>query len=125
MSLFTMIKAMFQTAPRRDAAECFADVRAGRAVLVDVREPREWADGVADSAHLLPLSDLSGARAQWAAFLEKLGDREVLVYCAAGGRSAIAAKVLCSEGVKAANVGAFHEWQAAGWRVVRPKTAGA
>ena len=121
MKLFTMIKAMFQTAPRKEAAECFAEVRAGRAVLVDVREPREWADGVADSAHLLPLSDLSGSRAQWGEFLRQVGDREVLVYCAAGGRSAIAARVLCGEGVKAANVGALHEWQAAGWPVTPAK----
>ena len=121
MRLLAMIKAMFQSAPRRRAAECAADVREGRALLVDVREPREWEGGVAAGAALLPLSDLTGSQKAWTEFLRGVGDREVLVYCAAGGRSAIAARMLCSEGVKAGDAGALHEWRAAGWTVTPPK----
>lgn len=123
MSLTKMIKSLFTTAPRRNPAECMADLRAGKAVLVDVREPREWESGVAEGAVLLPLSDLTGARKAWGEFLGGVGEREVLVYCAAGGRSAIAARILCGDAVKAVNVGALHEWQAAGWRIQPPKSS--
>ena len=37
-------------------------VATGAAVLIDVREPAEWASGVAKPAVLLPLSDLTGGR---------------------------------------------------------------
>ncbi len=120
MNFFKLMKAMFQAAPRRNPVECFAAIRSGKALLVDVREEKEWAQGIADSARRLALSDLTGARAQWNAFLPTVKDREVLVYCAAGGRSAIAAKILCGEGFKAVNVGALHEWESAGWKVAPP-----
>ena len=120
MKILQLMKAMFQAAPRRSAADCFTAVRSGKAVLVDVREEKEWAQGIAAGARMLALSDLTGAREQWKTFLPTVGDREVLVYCAAGGRSAIAAKILCGEGFKGVNVGALHDWESAGWKVERP-----
>lgn len=120
MSLLKTLKAMFTSAPRATPAEHSASLRAGTALLVDVREPREWTSGVAQSAALLPLSDLTGARQQWADFLAKNSGRELLVYCASGGRSAIAARILVSEGFRAANAGGFSEWAGAGWPVVKP-----
>ena len=120
MNLFKFIRALFVSAPRFAATECFARVRSGEAVLIDVREPNEWAGGVAKDAVLLPLRDLSGRRRQWQPFLEKNARRELLLYCGAGVRSAMAARLLTSEGFRAANVGSFAEWSAAGWPVVRP-----
>src|SRR5688572_9046864 len=120
MNLLTLIKSMFTSAPRFTAADCMARVRSGDALLIDVREPHEWVGGVADRAVLLPLSDLTGGRAQWRSFLGTNAGREFLLYCGAGVRSSIAARILRNEGYRAANVGSFAEWSAAGWPVVSP-----
>lgn len=120
MNLFKMLKMIFTPAPRLTPAECTDRIRQGNAILIDVREPGEWEGGVAQGATLLPLSDLNGARTQWQPFLAAHGDRELLVYCAAGGRSGIAAKVLVSEGRHAANTGGLSDWAATGWPTVKP-----
>jgi rhodanese-related sulfurtransferase len=118
-----MFKAMFTSAPRLTPADCAPRVRDGEAFLVDVREPGEWAAGVAHSAKLLPLSDLTGVRAQWKPFLADAAGREVLLYCASGSRSGLAARILVSEGVRAANTGGLADWLDAGWPVAKPAKA--
>ncbi len=67
--------------------------RAGRDLfLVDVREPHEWAIGRIDGAVLIPLGEV----------LESLDriprDRDVVVYCKGGTRSAQAADLLVAKG---------------------------
>ena len=118
-----MFKAMFTSAPRFAPADCAARVRGGEAFLVDVREPGEWADGVAQSARMLSFSDLTGARTQWKQFLSEVNGREVFLYCASGARSGMAAKLLVAEGVRAANTGGFGDWLDAGWPMAKPATS--
>jgi rhodanese-related sulfurtransferase len=117
MNALKVIKAMLTPSIRATPADCMARVREGSALLVDVREASEWGGGFARSAALLPLSDLKGARNQWAGFLSRAGDRELLLYCAAGARAGMAAGILAGEGFKAANAGGFCDWVAAGWPV--------
>ncbi len=101
--------------PSRTPADAAARVAAGTAVLVDVREPAEWdSTGVVASAHLLPLSDLRGARTQWKAFLDGNRDKELILYCRSGNRSGQAATILAAEGFRVANAGGLREWIAAG-----------
>lgn len=86
----------------------------GQAVLIDVREPAEWAaTGVAAPAVLLSLSDLQGARSDWKLFLEENKGKELILYCRSGNRSAIAARLLAKEGWSTMNAGAFKDWAAA------------
>lgn len=95
-----------------DVAKLVAD---GKAVLVDVREPAEWAEsGVAAPAVLLPKSDFDGAQTQWKDFLAQVGDKQVVVYCRSGRRSAAVASALAEKGVKTANAGGFKDWADAG-----------
>lgn len=122
MSFFKMLKSLFQSAPRLAPADCAARVRAGDAILIDVREPAEWAGGYAASATLLPLSDLTGARTQWNKFLSTVGHREVLLYCASGGRSGLAARLLTAEGFRAANTGGLADWIGSGWQFAQPRS---
>ena len=122
MNLFKMIKSLFTSAPRFAPLECAHRVRSGESILVDVREPGEWRGGVAQHAQLLPLSDLTGNRAQWSSFLASAAGREILVYCASGGRSGIAARVLTAEGFRSANTGGLSDWASAGWPIARPKS---
>lgn len=91
-------------------------VAAGRAVLVDVREPSEWAEsGVAAPAMLLPKSEFDdGLIGEWKDFLAKTGDKQIITYCRSGRRSGAVAAVLAAKGHKVANAGGFKDWQAAG-----------
>jgi rhodanese-related sulfurtransferase len=96
-------------------AEAAKRVADGKAMLVDVREPAEWAEtGVAAPAALLPLSDLNGDRKLWKEFLEKNRDKELILYCRSGNRAGRAAAILAGEGFRTANAGGFGDWQAAG-----------
>ncbi len=102
-------------------AEAAQLVREKKAVLVDVREPAEWAGGVAQKAVLLPLSDLTGARRQWQPFLDQVAGREILLYCHSGSRCGLAARILSAEGFKVANAGTLGAWHRAGLPVCKPK----
>ena len=96
-------------------AEAAKRVAAGTAVLVDCREPSEWADtGVAAPAALLPKSDFDGAQKDWKPFLAKNAGKEIILYCRSGGRSAEVAAALAEKGVKAANIGGIRDWTKAG-----------
>ena len=95
-------------------------LNAGKAVLIDVREANEWpATGVAKTAALLPFSDLRGDRTQWRAFLEKNKSRRLLLYCASGTRSGMAARQLRRDGFDAVNAGSIRDWDKAGWPICR------
>lgn len=90
-------------------------VSEGKALLVDVREPSEWAEtGVAAPAALLSKSDFEGAKKEWAPFLEGVGNRQVIVYCRSGRRSESVAAALAKEGFDVTNAGGFRAWKDAG-----------
>lgn len=106
--------------PSVSPEDAAARVAAGTAVLIDVREPDEWAGGVAEPAKLCSLSDLRGPRAQWEAVLEENKDKELILYCASGNRSGIVAGMLRKEGYNAVNAGGYSGWRAAGLPVRQP-----
>ena len=90
-------------------------VAAGSAVLVDVREPVEWAEtGVVTGAVLLPKSDFDGEQKLWKDFLAKSGDKQLILYCRSGKRAGAVGAVLAGNGRKVANAGGFKDWQDAG-----------
>lgn len=115
-----VLKPLLFGAPRIVAAEAEMKVKAGAAILVDVREPDEWLSGVAKPAILLPMSDLQGGRRQWAPVLEKHKNQLIIVYCASGMRSGSVASRLAKEGFQTANLGGFGNWSSAGLPVRKP-----
>jgi len=124
-SLLTTAAAAFASeAPKMDPAAAAKLVAEGKAVLVDVREPAEWADtGVVATATLLAKSDFDGAQKEWKPFLEKNAGKEIILYCRSGTRAGIIAKALAAQGIKVANAGGFKAWVDAGQptRKVEPK----
>lgn len=84
-------------------------------VVIDVREPYEYADGHVQGATLLPLSQLS------ARIDEVPADRPVYVYCRSGNRSQQAAEILAKAGKRdIRNVqGGILAWEAAGYPVTK------
>jgi hydroxyacylglutathione hydrolase len=86
--------------------------------LLDVRTPHEWDEGHLPGARYLFLGDLP-------AKLRDLDrDRPVVVYCASGYRSSLAASLLQANGFRnVQNVpGSYAAWTAAAFPVVRPAT---
>ncbi len=76
--------------------------------LLDVRQPHEW-DIVsleADGAVIIPLAELPD-------HLDELPtDRDIVVYCRTGARSAVAAQMLAAQGFSSVFnfVGGMHAW---------------
>jgi hydroxyacylglutathione hydrolase len=111
-----IFKKLF-AAPRHERAAIGVDeakrrVDAGDALLVDVREPDEWRAGhVAGAAHI-PLGEIASR----AVALPK--DREILLICRTGNRSAMAQERLEQAGV--ANVANVEGGRLTGWSTASP-----
>lgn len=111
------IRLLLKSRPALSPEDARAAIDAGSAVLVDVREPAEWRDGVAAPAATLPWSDLRGARKSWGPFLDQHRGKKLLLYCQSGGRSGMAASTLKAEGYDAVNFGGFSRWTSSGFPV--------
>jgi len=85
--------------------------------LLDVRTPHEWDEGHIPSARYLFLGELS----QKLKALDR--DKPVVVYCASGYRSSLAASLLQANGFsKVRNVpGGYGAWTAAGFPSIKPE----
>ncbi|MCU0753903.1 MAG: molybdopterin-synthase adenylyltransferase MoeB [Xanthomonadales bacterium] len=84
--------------------------QAAGALLIDVREPNEWAAGRVADAELLPLSVLQRERPTLP------GDRPLLCLCLSGLRSLRAAELLLAAGYRQVGSvrGGLRSWMAAG-----------
>lgn len=81
----------------------------GEAVILDVREQREWDAGHAPAALHIPLGELPQRLA------ELPRDRRVVAVCRSGGRSSTAVKALRGAGLEAENLdGGMNAWRRAG-----------
>lgn len=102
---------MFRSTPRSDEIEPqqAEEHRRSGAVLVDVREPNEWAGGRATGAVHLPLGHLPNRVAELPA------DRELLFICQSGSRSLVATRIATERGRTAKSVrGGTSAWARAG-----------
>jgi rhodanese-related sulfurtransferase len=77
--------------------------------VLDVREPVEWAHGRIEGSVHIPMSELVDR------LDEVPADRQVLVVCKVGGRSARVVQYLVQSGREAVNLdGGLLDWAAAG-----------
>ncbi len=93
----------------------------GQAILIDIREPREHATGVAPGARLLPMSQLGQRVAEIPADPAK----PVLLICNSQNRSPAVLRALRNTGgyshVRYVH-GGMSEWARRGWPLVKPGT---
>jgi rhodanese-related sulfurtransferase len=91
---------------------------AGRAVLIDIREPNEQARGVASGAVLLPMSQLRQRLAE----VPTDPSVPVLLICNTQNRSSATLKALRQQGYGHVRFveGGMSEWVRRGWPVVAP-----
>ncbi|MCM2253005.1 MAG: rhodanese-like domain-containing protein [Ramlibacter sp.] len=96
-----------------------AELQAGRAILIDVREPQEHAGGVAPGARLLPVRQLGARLAE----IPTDAAKPVLLICHTQNRSSAALRALRERGgyshVRYVQ-GGMSEWMRRGWPLVKP-----
>ncbi len=96
-----------------------ADAQAGRAVLIDIREPNEHAKGVAAGALLLPMSQIGQRLAE----IPTDPAKPVLLICNTQNRSSATLRALRERPgyshVRYVN-GGMSEWATRGWPMVAP-----
>ncbi len=93
-----------------------AAMQSSGALLLDVREPQEYAQGHAPGSVLIPLGELDQRLAE----ISQYKDKPVALICRSGNRSAHAQKVLLKAGFTATtNIeGGMIAWQRAGLPVI-------
>ena len=97
------------TGPAEVSVRELAAATADGAVVVDVREPDEYARGHVPDAILMPLTTVP------VRYSELPRDEPLYLVCAVGARSMQAAHFLAQLGFDARNVaGGTHDWMAAG-----------
>lgn len=95
-----------------------AELQAGRAILIDIREPSEHATGVAVGARLLPMRQLAARLTE----IPTDPQLPVLLICRTQNRSSATLKSLRASGyghVRYVN-GGMSEWARRGWPMVKP-----
>jgi len=103
-----------------EPAEVSRLLESGQALLIDVREPAEYAAERIKGALLYPLSTFD------AAFLPTDGTRRVVLHCAGGRRSLAAAeKQVAAHHPRVAHMGGgIAAWKSAGLPVIVASAAG-
>jgi len=93
----------------------------GKALILDVREPAEYALGALPAAVNIPRGVLEFKIDSHPAFQNRR-DADILVYCQTGGRSALATEALQKLGYEKAVslAGGFKLWQESGEAVEMP-----
>jgi rhodanese-related sulfurtransferase len=101
---------MSKEAPAEDAATIHDAMRRGEVVLVDVREASEHAEERIQGAHLHPLSSFNPAA------LPIAHDKQIVLHCGSGKRSAAAFEQCLKAGVpvRAHMDGGLAAWKRAG-----------
>ena len=99
--------------------EARARLEAGEVILIDIREPREHATGVAAGARLLPMSQLG----QRVAEIPTDAAKPVFLICNSQNRSPVVLRALRNSGgyghVRYVH-GGMSEWARRGWPMVKP-----
>jgi len=118
--MFGFLRPAARPAPP-PVAEIAARVARGEVILVDVRDAGEIrASGKAKGALAIPLAALALKADPAAPDALLAPGRPVAVYCASGGRSGMAAKLLRRLGYDPVwNIGGLSDWIAAGGQVER------
>ena len=99
------------TVPGVEPVVAAALVESGDALLLDVREPDEWAAGHSPKATHIPLGQLDPAAIP--------AGTSVIAICRSGARSSRAAATLAAAGISVSNLdGGMKAWATAGLPVI-------
>ena len=124
----TTLKELMEQAnaavPRISPAQAKELIAKGDTLVVDVRDaPEVEKSGLVKGAHHVSRGMLEFRADSSSPYHDKnfARDKTVLVYCASGGRSALAGKTLKDLGFdKVLNLGAFKDWVESGGAIDKP-----
>jgi len=123
-----MMEAANAAVPRITAAQAKEMIGKGNTLVVDVRDPSEVEKtGKAAGALNVSRGMLEFRADQESPYHDKSfsKDKTIILYCASGGRSALAGKVLKDMGYeKVYNLGAFKDWAEGGGAIDKPGAVG-
>lgn len=104
-----LYKTQLNTMKNLTQAEWSASIQGENTVILDVRTPNEWAEGIIENAILINILEPQSFMNE----IEKLDkDKNYYVYCRSGARSGQACQVMNSIGINEANnlSGGILEW---------------
>lgn len=82
-------------------------VKAGKAIMIDVREKDEIASGMIEKAVWFPKSKIE-SDTTWKKDFETLtSGKQIFLYCRSGRRSGEVQKILKTNGIKSENIGGY------------------
>jgi rhodanese-related sulfurtransferase len=112
MLLWPMLQRRFSAMKDVGNLEVTQLINSGKAVLLDVREAKEYEGGRLPNAIHIPLSQLADRGQE----LARHSGRPLVVYCDRGVRSRMAARTLAKQGFTDlySLTGGFRAWQGAG-----------
>lgn len=87
--------------------EAYAQVKAGKAVLIDVREQEEVQEGMLEHAQWFPLSRIKHDPAWMEELRPLIKEKNIFLYCRSGNRSGQAKEILKKEGIHSENLGGY------------------
>lgn len=123
-SVKQMLEAANAAVPKITPAEARAMIGKGNTLVLDVRDaPEVEKSGKIEGAHHVSRGMLEFRADPDSPYHDKnfSKDKSVILYCASGGRSALAGKTLKDLGYdKVFNVGAFKDWADNGGAVEKP-----
>lgn len=112
------LEAANQSVPRLSAEDAITRVKAGKSVVVDVRDSSAIAEsGTIAGAVRIPRGFIEFAADDATPFHNEAmnKDADILLVCAAGGQAALAGKTLQDMGYKSvSNIGGIGDWKDAG-----------
>lgn len=100
--------------------EAKAQVDAAKAVLIDIREANEIAQGMAAPALSYAKSSIDSNPDAWIKYLTQFSGKEVILYCRSGHRASIIVELLAKHGIHAWNMGGYMDWVNAGFATKTP-----
>jgi rhodanese-related sulfurtransferase len=118
-----MLAAANSEVPRISADEAKRMVREQNAVIVDVRDPAELAQGKIPGSVNIPRGMLEFRADPGSQYHDAnlSPDRPVILHCASGGRSALSGVTLREMGyTNVHNLGGFKDWVEGGGEVEKP-----
>lgn len=89
-------------------------IEQNQAILIDVREQQEVAQGMAKPALFYPKSSIDANIGEFIVFLANYPDKKIIIYCRSGQRASVVVAALSQRGILAFNMGGFRDWVAAG-----------
>jgi len=123
-SVKDMLAAANSSVPAISPQDAKALIESGKVLVVDVRDGLELqASGKVQGAKHVARGMIEFKADPASPYYDNAFDREktVIVYCASGGRSALAGKTLQDLGYKdVRNLGAFKDWAESGGAVEKP-----